>query len=155
MRKSSRSTRAPACCDASRDKLDSRYSSGNLLPPRRRAWPRGLEGAEEQGDDGRLPEKVPLVRELGDRLADVADTDINYLRRGGLGGGRVAGRRRSRLGDLQEHHGVEHAGGDGHNTIMSSIKFILPYYTNVPICGPWLHYQRPRSQLAEFYQFLR
>jgi hypothetical protein len=49
-----------------------------LLPPWRRAWPRGLEGAEEQGDDGRLPEKVPLVRELGDRLADVADADIIF-----------------------------------------------------------------------------
>jgi hypothetical protein len=84
-----------------------------LLPPRRRARPRGLEGAEEQGDDGRLPEKVPLVRELGDRLAAVADADINYLRRGWLGGGGVAGRRRSRLRDLQEHHGVEHAGGVG------------------------------------------
>jgi hypothetical protein len=34
-----------------------------------------------------------LVRELGDRLADVADADINYLRRGGLGGGGVAGLR--------------------------------------------------------------
>ncbi len=54
-----------------------------------------------------------MVRELGDRLADVADADINYLRRGGLGGGGVAGRRRSRLRDLQEHHGVEHAGGVG------------------------------------------
>src|SRR6266511_3541265 len=42
-----------------------------------------------------------------------ADADINYLRRGGLGGGGVAGRRRSRLRDLQEHHGVEHAGGVG------------------------------------------
>jgi hypothetical protein len=90
-----------------------RTARRKLLPPRRRAWPRGLEGAQEQGDDGRLPEKVPLVRELGDRFADVADADINYLRRGGLGGGGVAGRRRSRLGDLQEHHGVEHAGGVG------------------------------------------
>jgi hypothetical protein len=55
-----------------------------------------------------------LVRELADRLPDVADADINYLRRGGLGGGGVAGRRRPRLRDLQEHHGVEHAGPRRH-----------------------------------------
>jgi len=29
------------------------------------------------------------------------------------------------------------------------------YLSQRGVCGPWLHYQRPRSQLAEFYQFLR
>jgi hypothetical protein len=29
------------------------------------------------------------------------------------------------------------------------------YLSQRGVCGPWLHYQRPRSQLADFYQFLR